>query len=253
MKENTKLKNSDTKEKDNFLKRISTYIIIFIKCLRVTLIARIFALSYPISLYFLNDKDKLYSFYITLAIILLSIIYFICYYIAVLGRLNKINAPLFAYLGKHYLYCLIGYLAQLNLMFFDIYNIKEGNPKISIHLCALKILMIIEMAKRAYYYAMGISILLAMEFRPRGDRCMYVMTFEIVYDYLWENYYTNSHSRGFSLGKKTILIGLFFSLLNGIFAFGSHYLMLKICLGIMNLVYLFAQLYSIHWRNREHY
>ena len=253
MEENTKLKNNGTKEKGNFLKRISTYIIIFIHWLRETLLARIFALSYPISLYFLNDKDKLYSFYITLAIIVLSIIYFICYYIAILERLEKINAHLFVYLGKHYLYCFIGYLAQMNLMFFDIYEIKEGNPKISIHLCVLTILMIIEMAKRAYYYAMGISILLDMELGPRGDRCMYVMTFEIVYDYLWCNYYNNSHLRGFSLGYKTILIGLIFYLLNGIFAFGSHYLKLKIGLGIMNLVYLFAQLYSIHWRNREHY
>jgi hypothetical protein len=253
MDENNNLKNNGTKEKDNFLKRISTYIIIFIQCLRETLIARIFALSYPISLYFLKDKDNLYSFYITKAILLLSIIYFICYYIARLGRLQIINAPLFAYIGKQFLYCFIGYLAQMNLIFFDIYEIKEGNPEINIHLCALKILMIIEMAKRTYYYAIGIFILFEMEFGPRGDRCMYVMTFEIVYDYLWCNYYTNSHSTGFSYGIINNLIGLFFSLLNGIFAFGSHYSKMKIGLGIMNLVYLFAQLYSIHWRNREHY
>lgn len=249
MDENSHLKKNGKK---NFLKRMSIYIIVFIQCLRETIIARIFALSYPISLYFLNNKDNSFSFYITLAILLLSIIYFICYYMVSLARSKIIDAPKFVYFGKQYLYCLIGYLAQLNLMFFDIYEIEEGNPKINTLLCVLKIFMIIEMAKRVYYYAVGIFILIEME-RDRGDRCMYVMTFEIVYDYLWCDYYNNSHLTGFYYSNIYVWIGLFLSLLNGVFAFGSHYNMMKICLGIMNLVYLFAHFYSIYWRYRENY
>ena len=104
-------------------------------------------------------------------------------------------------------------------MFFDIYESEENNLKINYILCALKILMIIEMLKRVYFYIIGSFIFLEMEIGPRGDRCMYVMTFEIVYDYLWENYYVNTHSSGFHLNIRHRLLGLFFSLLNGIFAF----------------------------------
>ena len=88
---------------------------------------------------------------------------------------------------------------------------------------------------------------------PRGDRCIYVMTFEIVYDYLWDNYYTNTHSGGFHLNRSFHILGLFFSLLNGIFALGSNFMIFKIFIFIMNLGFLFAQKYSIYWRKRECY
>ena len=116
---------------------------------------------------------------------------------------------------------------------------------------ALKIAMIIEMLKRVYFYVVGSFILLAMEIGQRGDRCMYAMTFEIVYHYLWDNYFNNSHSGGFHLSLCFHLLGLFFSLLNGIFAFRSNFMISKICIFIMNMGFLFAQIYFIYLRKRE--
>jgi len=54
---------------------------IFFQSLLETLIADIFSLAYPISLNFLYKEDKFLNFYITIAIISLSIIYFISYLI----------------------------------------------------------------------------------------------------------------------------------------------------------------------------
>jgi len=54
---------------------------IFFKTLLETLIADIFSLAYPISLYFLYKENKLLNFYTTIAIVSLSIIYFISYLI----------------------------------------------------------------------------------------------------------------------------------------------------------------------------
>ena len=231
--ENRQLKKEDSEKERKFT--IVKYLKIFYFCIRATLISRIFAISYPISLYFLYNKNKLFSFFITFGIILLSLIYFVCYY------------------GKQIIYCILGYLVQFNLMFFDIYESEEDNSKINFFLCALKFLMIIEMLKRVYFYIIGTFLFLVMEIGPREDRCMYVMTFEIVYYYLWENYYTNAYSSGFHLNICFHLLGLFFSLLNGIFALGSNFRICKICMIIMNSLFLFAQLYSIYWRKRECY
>ena len=65
----------------------------------------------------------------------------------------------------------------------DTYEIIDGELEINYLLSALKILMIIETLKRIYYYAVGIIILLIMELGEKGDRSLYVMTFEIVYFY----------------------------------------------------------------------
>ena len=113
--------------------------------------------------------------------------------------------------------------------------------------------MIIEMLKRVYFYIIACFILITMECRPRGDRCMYVMTFEIVYDYLWCNYYDNIHSTGYSLGNRMHLLGLFFSLLNAIFALGSNFLVFRICMILLNSGYIIAHIYAIYWRKRECY
>ena len=215
--------------------------------------ARIFSLSYPISLYFLYNNNKIFTFFITLGIILISIIYFICYYIAFLQRYtNRIPSEIALY-GRQILYCILGYLVQFNLIFFDIYVSGKGNLKINYILCILKILMIVEMLKRVYFYIIACFILITMECGPRGDRCMYVMTFEIVYYYLWYNYYNNTHSSGFSLGSCMHLLGLFFSLLNAIFAFGSNFTVFRICMFILNSGYIIAHIYAIYWRKRECY
>ena len=132
-------------------------------------------------------------------------------------------------------------------MFFDIYVSEQNEFKINYILCALKISMIVEMVKRVYYYIIGSFLFLYMEIRP-GDRCMYVMTFEIVYDYLLDDYYNNAHSTGFNLDIRFCVLGLFFSLFNGIFALGSDFKISKICNIILNSGFLFAQICSIFWR-----
>ena len=97
--------------------------------------ARIFSLSYPISLYFLYNNNKIFTFFITLGIILISIIYFICYYIVFLQRYtNRIPSEIALY-GRQILYCILGYLVQFNLIFFDIYVSEKGNLKINYILC----------------------------------------------------------------------------------------------------------------------
>ena len=250
VKENKHLKNNDSEKESK--SSIKIKLKIFLYCLRTTLISRIFGLSYPISLYFLYNENKLFTFFITLGIILLSIIYFIFYYNVYSKSYENKRPSKISFYGKQIIYCILGYLVQFNLMFFDI-SPKENNLKINYILCALKIAMIIEMLKRVYFYVVGSFILLEMEIRQRGDRCMYVMTFEIVYDYLWDNYFNNSHSGGFHLSLCFHLLGLFFSLLNGIFAFGSNFMIFKIFIFIMNLGFLFAQKYSIYWRKRECY
>ena len=251
MSENNKLKN-DFSTGENKLS-LEIKIKVFFYCIRQTLMARFFSLSYPISLYFLYNNNKNFTFFITLGIILISIIYFICYYIVCLQRsTNRIPSKISFY-GRQILYCILGYLVQFNLIFFDIYVLEEGNMKINYILCILKILMIVEMVKRVYFYIIASYILITMECGPRGDRCMYVMTFEIVYDYLWYNYYNNTHLSGFSLGISRHLLGLFFSLLNAIFALGSNFIAFRICMIILNSGYIIAQLYSIYWRKRECY
>ena len=53
--------------------------------------------------------------------------------------------------------------------------------------------------KRIYFYVVGIFLLFNLECHERGDRSLYVMSFEIVYFYLWENFYWNICSSGYQL------------------------------------------------------
>ena len=60
-----------------------------LKSLYETLIYRIFWLAYPVSLYFLYDKDLMLNFYLVSAIVFLSIIYFFLYYPISLGESER--------------------------------------------------------------------------------------------------------------------------------------------------------------------
>ena len=106
---------------------------IFFKCLIETFIFRFFSIVYPISLIFLYKDEKYFNFYITLIIIFLSIIYFICYFIFKVNynKENRISCYPCIYYTKQFLYFLIGYLVQLNLAFLDTYEKKDGNFKIN--------------------------------------------------------------------------------------------------------------------------
>ena len=251
MREYTTLKYDGSEEKTQL--SINKKIEIFIQSIGETLIARIFSLSYPISLYFLYNNNKLFTFYITLGIIVLSIIYFIYYYNDNLKRYESKRPSIITFYGKQILYCVLGYLVQFNLMFFDLYEPEGENIKINYIFCILKIFMIVEMIKRVYFYIVGSFLLFVMEIGKKGDRSFYVMTFEIVYYYLWYNYYKNTLLLGFNLSIIFHILGLIFSLLNGIFALGINFWIFKKCLIFQNLVYIFAQLYSIYWRKRESY
>ena len=113
--------------------------------------------------------------------------------------------------------------------------------------------MIIETLKRIYFYVVGIMLFIEIENEKGGDRCMYVMSFEIVYSYLWSNFFSNICSSGYELSKCFFFVGIFVSLLHGALALGCYFLVVKICFGVLNLVYLFAQIYSLYWRCRENY
>ena len=49
---------------------------LFFKSLYETLIYRLFWLAYPVSLYFLYDNGQMISFYLTLIIVLLSVVFY---------------------------------------------------------------------------------------------------------------------------------------------------------------------------------
>ena len=166
---------------------------------------------------------------------------------------NHCRSSYCAGLTKQISLFIIGYLVQVNFIFMDTYEIIDGELEINYLLSALKILMIIETLKRIYYYAVGIIILLIMELGEKGDRSLYVMTFEIVYFYLWDNFYNNVHSTGFTLPYYYGLIGIIVCIINGTLAVFSYFLAVKICIGVLNLGFIIAHIYSIYWRHRESY
>ena len=225
----------------------------FLRSLYKTLIFRIFWLAYPISLYFLYDNEQMISFYLTLVITFLSIIYFISYCIITVKNAKEEAVSGIAYNIKQYLYCLIGYLAQVNIIFMQTYEIIDGELIINYTLSVLKILMIIETLKRIYFYVVGIFLLFNLECHERGDRSLYVMSFEIVYFYLWENFYWNICSSGYQLPFYYFFIGIFFCLVHGVLALMSYFLAVKIIFGVLNLGYILGQIYTIYWRHREQY
>jgi hypothetical protein len=164
---------------------------VFYQCIYETLIFRCFSLAYPISLYFLYENKQFFSFFFTLGIIALSLIYFIFYYMIKSYEdkdqdynkdKDKDMPPKFVFFGKEYLLLIIGYLVQINLAFLDAYEIKDGKINLNVPLFILKILMILETLKRIYFYICAIKLLFVMECNERED-CIYEMTFEIVYEY----------------------------------------------------------------------
>ena len=224
-----------------------------LKSLYETLIYRIFWLAYPVSLYFLYDIDLMLNFYLVSAIVFLSIIYFFLYYPISLGESERKDRSACAALIERILYCLIGYLVQVNLVLMDTYEINEGELNINYALSILKILMIIETLKRIYYYAVGLILFINLECHKDMDRSLYVMSFEIVYFYLWSNFYYNVHSHGFYLPIYYKFIGIIFCIIHGGLALFSYFLPVKICFGVLNLGYILGHFYSIYWRHRENY
>jgi len=213
-----------------------------------TLIADFFSLAYPISLYYLYEENKSLNFYTTIAIISLSIIYFICY---IFIRAEKASAC--TYFIKQFSLCIIGYLVQFHLAFLDIYEIIDGSMKINTPLLILKIFMILETLKRIYFYIMGIILLFSLECHERGDRSLYCMSFEIVYFYLWSDFFENFFSGGYELPICYKIISFFICLIYGALTFGSYFLAAKIFIAIFNFGFFIAHLYSIYWRYRENY
>ena len=74
MSENKNVQKDVSEEQEESKQSIKIKLKIFWACIRETLISRIFALSYPISLYFLYNNNRLFTFFVTLGIIFLSII-----------------------------------------------------------------------------------------------------------------------------------------------------------------------------------
>ena len=75
----------------------------FLETLYETLIYSIFWLAYPVSLYFLYEKDKMISFYLVSVIVFLSIIYFFSYYAFKLSEKKIIVLYVLLYLNKYYI------------------------------------------------------------------------------------------------------------------------------------------------------
>jgi hypothetical protein len=230
MRENTDLKNDDSKKKESIPN-------IFCKCIYETLLSRIFSLSYPISLYFLDEENLFFTFYITLGIILLSIIYFICYFYFEIKKYDRTETTKIVFYAKRILYVILGYLVQYNLYYFDINPLEGGGSNINFFLCILKIFMLIEMLKRVYFYNVAIIII----FNSFAiDSCLSTMSLEIAYYNLWYNYYSNQNLLGFEINILLKVFGSILAFINGIFLLAGF----KKCLIIHNLCYLSAHVFT---------
>ena len=230
MRENTDLKNDDSKKKESIPN-------IFCKCIYETLLTRIFSLSYPISLYFLDEENRFFTFYITLGIILLSIIYFICYFYFEIKKYDRSETTKIVFYAKRILYVILGYLVQYNLYYFDIDPLEGGGSNINFFLFILKIFMLIEMLKRVYFYNVAIIII----FNSFAiDSCLSTMSLEIAYYNLWYNYYSNKNLLGFEINILLKVFGSILAFINGIFLLAGF----KKCLIIHNLCYLSAHVFT---------
>ena len=230
MRENTDLKNDDSKKKESIPN-------IFCKCIYETLLSRIFSLSYPISLYFLDEENLFFTFYITLGIILLSIIYFICYFYFEIKKYDRSETTKIVFYAKRILYVILGYLVQYNLYYFDIDPLEGGGSNINFFLCILKIFMLIEMLKRVYFYNVAIIIIFNSIWI---DSCLSTMSLEIAYYNLWYNYYSNQNLLGFEINILLKVFGSILAFINGIFLLAGF----KKCLIIHNLCYLSAHVFT---------
>ena len=230
MRENTDLKNDDSKKKESIPN-------IFCKCIYETLLTRIFSLSYPISLYFLDEENQFFTFYITLGIILLSIIYFICYFYFEIKKYDRTETTKIVFYAKRILYVILGYLVQYNLYYFDIDRLEGGGSNINFFLCILKIFMLIEMLKRVYFYNVAIIIIFNSFVI---DSCLSTMSLEIAYYNLWYNYYSNKNLLGFEINILLKVFGFILAFINGIFLLAGF----KKCLIIHNLCYLSAHVFT---------
>jgi hypothetical protein len=230
MRENTDLKNDDSKKKESIPN-------IFCKCIYETLLTRIFSLAYPISLYFLDEENQFFTFYITLGIILLSIIYFICYFYFEIKKYDRSETTKIVFYAKRILYVILGYLVQYNFYYFDIDPLEGGGSNINFFLCILKIFMLIEMLKRVYFYNVAIIIIFNSFVI---DSCLSTMSLEIAYYNLWYNYYSNKNLLGFEINILLKVFGFILAFINGIFLLAGF----KKCLIIHNLCYLTAHVFT---------
>ena len=113
--------------------------------------------------------------------------------------------------------------------------------------------MILEAIKRLYYYVIGIIFLIDLESESDPDRDLYVMSFEIVYYYLWYDFFKNFFSGDYELPKYFKIISAIVCLIYGALAIFNCFLFAKISIGVFNLVFLITHIYTIYWRYREDY
>ena len=106
--------------------------------------------------------------------------------------------------------------------------------------------MILETMKRIYYYAKGILLLISLEYEVKDQEKDegYYMTFEVIIGYFWNNVYSNFCAE-YDDPKSYLYFGLFVTILHGILAMGCYFLVVKICFGVLNLIYLSAHIYTI--------
>ena len=224
----------------------------FLQSLLETLVYNIFWIAYPASLYFLYDYEQMTSFYLTSAIIILSIIYFILYCIIKSKENGGKEISEKNFITKQVLYCLIGYIVQINFIFMDTYEKVDGNLYINYTLSVLKILMIIETLKRIFFYVFWIILLFIIEHGERNGkihRFYYIRYFKIAYFYLWDNFYTNVKNVGFELKKGFLFIGIIFCFIHGILALMCYFLAVKICFGFLLIGQLSAHIYTFYARH----
>jgi len=144
-------------------------------------------------------------------------------------------------------------LVQFNLAFLDTFDYKDGKIEVNVLLLVLKIFMILETIKRIYFYVIGIILLFKLESKEVDDRCYYVMSFEIVYYYLWYDFFKNFFSGDYELPKYFKIISAIVCFIYGVLAIFNCFLFAKISIGVFNLVFLITHVYTIYWRYRENY
>ena len=210
---------------------------IFFQCIGETMIAKYNLILYPILLYYLKTNNKIFTYNTTLSVILLFIFYFTVYYF-----LKLKNSNICFLIIEKILYLCLGYLAQFNLIFFDIYVIKDENAEISWVLFLIKLFMIYQIInKRIYFYIIGSYALLKNEI-------------DLAQNFLIGNFYDIYKIFNlivFVLEKNINRAGLFFSFYYALFALGSHYFICKFFLVVMNLIFILAQIYSLSVEEKE--
>lgn len=223
---------------------------LFSQCIIETLGFQFLALAYPVSLYFLFDKEYWLNFYLTVAIIFFYFIY-LCSYVNSKLETDKFENKrgcLFPIKQYSIYYFIIGILVQINLLFLETYTVNENNEiKIDWVLSGLKLCMTIETLKRVYFQVYGYKLIVAVLCLEAVEPGYMEEWLNLTFNIIWENFYSHYKS-GCKLGACSVVFAIIASVVHGALAMLSpNFFGVQIAFGVINLVYLTMKFYTICW------